>query len=245
MFKLKYTLTVLMLSVSACASNNNEPIDVVKPYEVKEVYDPFETTNRRIYKFNYYVDQYVLIPVTNRYEEVTPGPVQTGVSNFLSNLGEITTFINTGLQLKPKAAGVTVGRFVINTTLGVLGLVDVASGMGIPQYKEDFGQTLAYYGVSEGPYLILPVLGPSNLRDLGGLGADAYAFNQIDPLNFEDHELRALVYGGLRGVDARSKVPIGYYESGSPFEYDLLRRYYTDSRKIKAGSFKNNNHTDN
>ncbi|HAG52243.1 MAG TPA: ABC transporter [Alphaproteobacteria bacterium] len=239
MFKLKYTLVALMLMISACAGGQkNLAIDVVKKDEVKEVYDPFETTNRRIYKFNYYVDQYVLIPVTTTYEEVAPEPVKKGVSNFLSNIGEISTFINSGLQLKPEATGVTAGRFVINTTLGILGFVDVASGFGLPKYKEDFGQTLAYYGANEGPYLILPVLGPSNLRDLGGLGVDTYTFNQIDPLGFDDHEARNYIYNAVKGIDARSKVPIGYYESGSPFEYDLLRRFYTDSRKIKSGSFK-------
>tara|TARA_Y100001960_G_C14768709_1_gene878561 strand:+ start:345 stop:1067 length:723 start_codon:yes stop_codon:yes gene_type:complete len=236
---MKYILIIAMLGLASCASTKQKEVQYIEPTgNIQQVYDPFEKVNRRIYKFNYYVDQYVLLPVTNGYEDYTPGPVQKGVSNFLDNLGEITTFINSSLQLKPRTAGITLSRFAINTTVGVLGIFDVASEIGLEEHEEDFGQTLAYYGVGEGPYLILPVLGPSNLRDLGGLGADTYAFNQIDPLNFDDHESHLYIYSLLRGVDTRKKVPIGYFGSGSPFEYDLLRRYYTDSRNLKAGSFK-------
>tara|TARA_Y100000588_G_scaffold111922_1_gene122777 strand:- start:94 stop:864 length:771 start_codon:yes stop_codon:yes gene_type:complete len=245
----KHLLLVLALAVSACAGDQNElkttyvqiaeeAVPVVEEKPSDPVYDPFEGFNRRIYKFNYYVDQYILLPVTDKYEKIAPVPVKTGVSNFLSNLGEIPTFINSTLQVKPRTAGSTLGRFAVNSTFGILGIFDVASKIGLEKHKEDFGQTLAYYGVSEGPYLILPVLGPSNLRDFAGFSTDGYMFNEVDPLNFDDYKAREYTYFGLKTVDTRSKVPLGYFGSGSPFEYELLRRYYTDSRRIKSGSFK-------
>lgn len=236
------SIVIKIPSVSA-NSNINNPVEdddnskYIAESNVKAVYDPLEKINRRVYKFNYYFDQYVLLPVTNGYQEVTPGPIKQGIGNFLSNLGEIPTFINSSLQLKPRTAGITLGRFAINTTVGVFGIFEVADKVGLKKHKEDFGQTLAYYGTGEGPYLILPFLGPSNLRDVGGFGADLYTFNKIDPLNFDADKNREYLYLGLGAIDTRSKVPVGYFGSGSPFEYELLRRYYTDSRKIKSGSF--------
>lgn len=238
--KFKFSLLILLLSLTACATTNTtvQPqVDVVSDEEVKDVYDPLEPLNRRVYKFNYYFDHYVLYPVAKTYLTVTPKPVRKGVGNFLSNLTEIPTFINSTLQLKPRTAGITLSRFAINTTLGIFGIFDVATPIGLKKHQEDFGQTLAYYGVGDGPYLIVPFLGPSNARDITGFTADIYAFNQIDPLNFEVDKKREYFYLGLEAIDTRAKVPVAYFESGSPFEYEMLRRYYTDSRKIKAGSF--------
>ena len=238
--KFKFSLLILLMALTGCATTNTSvqpQVDVVSDEEVKDVYDPLEPLNRRVYKFNYYFDHYVLYPVAKTYLTVTPKPVRKGIGNFLSNLTEIPTFINSTLQLKPRTAGITASRFAVNTTLGIFGIFDVATPIGLKKHQEDFGQTLAYYGVGDGPYLIVPFLGPSNARDLTGFGADIYAFNQIDPLNFRVDEKREYFYLGLEAIDTRVKVPVAYFESGSPFEYELLRRYYTDSRKIKAGSF--------
>ena len=134
--------------------------------------DPAQGLNRRVYRFNALTERYVLLPVVHVYDRYTPGFMRTGIANFFSNISEITTFTNTVLQLKPKSSAVTASRFVINSTVGIGGLFDPATHMGCEQRDEDFGQTLGHYGVGTGPYLVLPFLGRSDLRDAGGLAAD-------------------------------------------------------------------------
>lgn len=134
--------------------------------------DPWETTNRRVYAFNDAVDAAVARPVAQGYEKVVPSPVRTGVSNFLSNLSDVWTLANSVLQLKPQVAAETLMRVNINTFFGLGGLLDIASEMRIPHHREDFGQTLAVWGVPSGPYVVLPLLGPSTVRDTAALGAD-------------------------------------------------------------------------
>ena len=134
--------------------------------------DPFEGWNRAMFSFNQKADKYVLKPVAEGYQAVTPAPVRKGVSNFFNNLGEPITAANSVLQAKPGKAARSLTRFVFNTTFGLFGIFDVAGAMGIERENEDFGQTLAYWGVGSGPYLVLPVLGSSNLRDLGGRFGD-------------------------------------------------------------------------
>ncbi len=128
-------------------------------------YDPLEGFNRGTYAFSMGLDRAVFRPVTHGYMAVTPTPLQHRVSAFVYNLGEPSTFVNDVLQGKPKRAGRTTARFAINSTVGVLGLFDVAAGMGIRSHDADFGQTFGRYGVKPGPYLYVPVLGPSNFRD--------------------------------------------------------------------------------
>ncbi|MFW2831613.1 VacJ family lipoprotein [Sphingomonas sp. ID0503] len=140
--------------------------------------DPLEGFNRAMWGVNRGVDKVVLKPVTQVYRAVAPKPARRGVSNFFSNLGEPWSFINNLLQGKPKRALDNLGRFVINSTVGIAGLADPASKMGVKKAPEDFGQTLAAWGVNGGPYLVLPLLGPSTLRDGVGMGvafaADPY-----------------------------------------------------------------------
>ena len=128
-------------------------------------YDPLEGFNRGSYAFSMGLDRAVFRPVTHGYMAVTPTPVRHRVSAFVYNLGEPSTFLNDVLQGKPKRAGRTTARFAINSTVGVLGLFDVAAGMGIRSHDADFGQTFGRYGVKPGPYLYVPVLGPLNFRD--------------------------------------------------------------------------------
>ncbi|HEY4548489.1 MAG TPA: VacJ family lipoprotein [Pedomonas sp.] len=130
--------------------------------------DPFEKTNRSIYKFNDTVDRAVLKPVAKGYRAIAPKPIRKGVSNFLSNLREPFTFVNALLQFKPDVAANALGRFLINTTIGVGGLWDQATKLEVYEQREDFGQTLATWGVPSGPYLVIPFLGPSNPRDFLG-----------------------------------------------------------------------------
>lgn len=135
--------------------------------------DPLESFNRGVYGFNDGVDRAVLKPVAQAYVAVTPSPVRTGVGNFFSNLGDIWTFVNSVLQFKGQAAAETAMRFSVNSTLGLAGLLDIATEAGIPKYSEDFGQTLGFWGVPAGPYLVLPLLGPSTVRDTAALPVDA------------------------------------------------------------------------
>jgi len=198
-----------------------------------DVYDPWEGFNRGMYRFNAGFDHYVFLPVVRGYRAITPNVVKDGISNFFDNIYEINTLLNTVLQLKPKKSLDTAGRFVINSTVGLLGIFDVATRWGIHEHDEDFGQTLGHYGVGNGPYLVLPILGPSNLRDAGGLSVDILAFNEIDPLNFKEHNHRELAFFLMDGIDIRHRTEFRYYDSGSPFEYELIRMLYTSKRKIE------------
>jgi phospholipid-binding lipoprotein MlaA len=143
------------------------------------VYDPIEPVNRGILSFNNAVDTVILDPAVVGYRAVTPKPVRTGIRNFVRHLESPLYFANNLLQGDLNGAGVTLQRAIINTFVGFGGVWDVAGENGIKEQPEDFGQTLAVWGVGEGPYLVLPILGPSNLRDTGGMIVDGYA----DPLN--------------------------------------------------------------
>jgi len=144
------------------------------------VHDPFEKFNRGVFSFNATVDRYALEPVAKGYRAITPTPVRTGVNNALANLAAPVTFANDVLQAAPSRAGTTLARFGINSTIGVVGIFDVARGMGLPKHTEDFGQTLGRWGVGSGPFLMLPLFGPSSLRDAPGRIVDV----AFDPLNY-------------------------------------------------------------
>ena len=132
----------------------------------EEINDPFEDLNRDIFVFNEKLDEKILKPTALVYRKVTPQFARTGVTNFFNNLEEIDTTINQVLQGEIKYAFNDAGRFLINTTIGLFGLIDIASKMGLERHEEDFGQTLGVWGISSGPYIMLPFLGPSNPRDL-------------------------------------------------------------------------------
>ena len=127
--------------------------------------DPLEPMNRSITKFNDGLDGYVLKPVATGYRDYTPEPVQKGVSNFFRNLSDVFSTLNNGLQLKGRETAESLMRVVVNTTFGIYGIFDFASDIGLQRHPEDFGQTLGYWGVPDGPYLVLPVFGPSTVRD--------------------------------------------------------------------------------
>jgi phospholipid-binding lipoprotein MlaA len=135
--------------------------------------DPFEASNRQVLEFNEGVDRNVIRPVAEAYRDTVPAPVRTGVRNFVANLNEPVILANNLLQLRFLDAGHTLMRFYLNSTAGVLGLVDIATPAGIERRSGDFGQTLAAYGVPDGPFLVLPLLGPTNVRDAIGDGVDS------------------------------------------------------------------------
>lgn len=145
--------------------------------------DPWQGLNRRIYAFNDGFDRYLARPVARGYQWLLPQPVETGIGNFFGNLKEVRTILNQLLQGKPLAAASDAGRLLINSTLGVAGFLDVATHLGLAAHDEDFGQTLGYWGLPSGPYLVLPFLGPSTLRDTAGLGLDT----AVHPISHVDH----------------------------------------------------------
>ncbi len=151
----------------------------------EETSDPWQGYNRAMFSFNDGVDRYFLKPVAKSYKFVTPDPLEKGVSNLFSNIGEVPNLINGLLQANFKGAAKHTGRLLVNTTLGIGGLFDVAKHMSLAnEGAEDFGQTLAVWGVGQGPYVVLPLLGPSTLRDAFGKPVDWYT----DPITYIEHE---------------------------------------------------------
>ena len=199
-----------------------------------EVYDPLETWNRGIYQFNYRLDQWVLLPTVRGYTYVTPKFVRTGVSNFFSNLGDLPSLGNSLLQLKGERAMRTTARLMFNTILGVAGIWDPATAMGLPKEREDFGQTLGYYGVPAGAYLVLPVYGPSSVRDTSGLVVDTLGEQSANFLNVAEESRKHFEIDLLRAIDMRYSTPYRYGQLNTPFEYSRVRYLYTEVRKLQV-----------
>nr|WP_307776036.1 VacJ family lipoprotein [uncultured Cetobacterium sp.] len=214
-------------------------VDNANGTQFMKIYDPLEPINRRMYYFNYYLDKYLLIPAVNTYDYVTPNIIQKGVKNFFANLQQINTFVNSLLQFEGRKATISLARFGINSTLGILGIFDVATALELPKPYEDFGLTFAKYGVGNGPYLVLPAFGPTNLRDGVGKGVGALLVSEVNP--YEDPVGVSVNKLELRAVDAvneRKKMSnFRYYGTGSPFEYEYVRFFYTEYRDalIKKG----------
>ncbi|WP_420464431.1 VacJ family lipoprotein [Panacagrimonas sp.] len=163
--------------------------------------DPLEPVNRGIYKFNRGADRYVLRPVAKGYRDYVPVEIRGGVSNFLDNLFYPTVIVNDLLQGKFAQGGKDLGRFVLNTTVGIVGIMDVATPLGLPANNEDLGQTFGRWGAGEGWYLMLPLLGPSNSRDLVGRVGDAFT----SPTAYVETE-EAIAIGVVGAVDARTQL---------------------------------------
>jgi len=165
--------------------------------------DPWESFNRSIYSFNDTFDRAIARPVAEAYQYVLPDFIETGISNFFSNLGDVVVIVNDILQFKFEQAAQDFSRLIMNTTFGLLGFIDVASHMELPKHNEDFGQTLATWGIGDGAYLVLPFLGPSSVRDTMGLAVD---LSYLDPVIFtEDDEVRwGLI--ALRAIDRRADL---------------------------------------
>ena len=165
--------------------------------------DPWEGFNRSMFAFNDTIDGAVLKPVAQGYKAITPTPVQKGVSNFFSNLGEISNIANNLLQGKWDGTASSTFRFLINSTAGWFGIFDVASEMGLKKYDEDFGQTLGYWGVSSGPYLVMPFFGPSTVRDGSAFVVEYTYVDETGLLDLNSDEELGLL--GLKVIDTRAR----------------------------------------
>jgi phospholipid-binding lipoprotein MlaA len=234
--------------LSGCAANSaytggevpaRHSISEFSDQRFAEVADPWEVFNRSMYRFNFYFDTYLFIPVVNGYEFVTPTFVQERISGIYRNLGEVRNFTNSLFQLKGTDSVTTLGRFVTNTTVGLGGMFDPATSFGLKRNDEDFGKTLSHWGVSSGPYLVLPVFGPSSLRDAGGLAVDSgitYGiYRVIDP--FENTGNSFAISAGIEtlgAIDTRHQQSFRYFESGYPFEYDMVRFFFSEKREIES-----------
>ncbi|MBG0790644.1 MAG: VacJ family lipoprotein [Desulfovibrionaceae bacterium] len=205
------------------------------------VRDPWEPVNRELYEINATLDKYVMYPAANVYRAFVPAPVRTGVSNALNNLGEVPVFLNCLLQLKMKKAAITFARFLINSTFGVAGVCDLASNNPkLARRQEDVGQTLGVWGFDSGPYFVMPVLGPSNLRDTAGFGGDTLLMYLemgyiYQTLGFQDNSPLDMTELIVRGLDMRANTAFFYHSTGSPFEYEMVRFIYTKKRELDIG----------
>lgn len=162
--------------------------------------DPWRTTNERVFRFNDFFDQLLVRPIASTYTIFVPRVARQGIGNFFSNIDDINVFVNDLLQLKFSAAVSDSGRFLINSTLGIAGILDIASDLGLRKNEEDFGQTLGRYGIGTGPYVVLPVFGSSNLRDAFGLVLDTL----FNPIQYQDEASLRLTLFLLEEIDSRS-----------------------------------------
>ncbi len=225
-------LVASALALGACASKP-PPDDLEARRYYKEINDPLEPMNRQILKFNRGFEKVVLTPVAKTYRAVLPAPARKGVYNVLHNLRSPVIFGNDVMQGEGKRAGNTLLRFVVNSTLGIGGLFDVATRMGIESHDEDFGQTLAVHGIGEGFYLVLPIFGPSSPRDGIGLAVDIL----IDPifwiLRSENLNYVNYIRTGVEGVDiyARNLDQLEELKRTSLDYYAALRSTYRQNRR--------------
>ncbi|MCO6419424.1 VacJ family lipoprotein [Siccirubricoccus sp. KC 17139] len=229
------SLLALALGIALLAgcATRPDPADPDAVAEFEQNNDPAEPFNRAMYDVHQGIDRVVLRPVASAYRDVVPQPVRTGIRNVLGNLRTPVILANDMLQGEPRRAGDTLGRFVINTTLGVAGIFDVASSLfGVRGHAEDYGQTLARWGVGEGPYLFIPVLGPSNPRDLTGFGLGIAG----DPLTWVGQGVAVDVLTGVRGgmtvVDTRESLldVLDDVQRSSLDPYATLRSAYRQRR---------------
>ncbi len=195
--------------------------------------DPWEPFNRRVASFNEDLDDAVVRPVATAYQHVLPQMVRTGVTNFFGNISDVWSVVNNVLQLKPRESAEMLARVGVNTVFGIAGLMDVATDMNLERHSEDFGQTLGYWGVSTGPYVVLPVLGPSTLRDTLALPVDAKG-NLINTV--DDTPARVGLHV-LRGVDIRSGLfgAGNFLDNAALDKYTFIRDAYLQRRRGQIG----------
>jgi phospholipid-binding lipoprotein MlaA len=212
----KFTLLGIVFALTGCATNGDPR-------------DPLEPLNRGIYQFNDAVDEAVMKPVAKGYKAVLPNPVRTGVGNFFSNIDDALIAVNNVLQFKFSQAASDVARLIANTTFGIGGLFDVATSFGLEKHNEDFGQTLGYWGIGDGPFLMLPFLGPSNVRDTVGLAA----YYQLDPVWNLSHVPTRNTLGTLRVLDHRARLLDAekVLDEAALDPYTFLRDAYIQQRR--------------
>jgi phospholipid-binding lipoprotein MlaA len=216
----------------------SEHVDEDQEYVMDRTYDPWEGFNRRMYRFNYQFDRMIFLPIVKVYSTILPDFAEKGVSNFFNNVREIKSFYNNVLQWQGKSTVDTVARFGINTTIGILGVWDPATRMGIERHPEDFGQTLGHWGVGNGPFVVWPIFGPSNLRDTAGMVTDNIAMNKIiygvilDQYGSNTKKQVKIYATIFNAINTRHRTGFRYHGSGSPFEYELVKLFYTEKRYL-------------
>ena len=219
--RISSAMLLAYMLLSGCAS--------APPEYVTQTQDPWEKFNRAIYGFNDKVDKAIARPVAATYTRAMPAPARNGLHNFISNLGETSTIVNDALQGKLKQTLQDTGRFLINSTVGLLGWFDVAQHVGLPKHDEDLGETLAHWGVSSGPYLVIPIIGPSTVRDAGGRVGDLYTDpprNNIPP-RYRNAELL------LDGIDTRAGLMGANEAIDSAYDpYTFVRDAYLQNRRF-------------
>ncbi len=212
-------LLATLLIVSGCATTTQSG----------DVNDPLEGYNRAMYSFNDHADRIIIKPAAKVYNAVLPDPISHGVSNFFSNLNEITVILNDLLQLKFGQAFHDTGRFVLNSTVGIGGLFDVAGHAGYEKNEEDFGQTLGTWGVGPGPYVVLPIFGPRTARDTVGLVGDYYT----DPVTYVEGPGANNALRAIRAVDTRANLlkAENVLDEAAIDEYTYVREAYLQRRQ--------------
>jgi phospholipid-binding lipoprotein MlaA len=210
-------LLTTSLVITGCAANGDPR-------------DPLEPMNRAIHRFNEGVDRTILIPVAKGYKKVTPDVAETGIRNFFSNLDDVTVVANDILQLKLEQTSRDFMRLMFNSTFGIFGLLDVASEMGLKKHNEDFGQTMGRWGAGSGPYLVLPFIGPSNLRDTAGFAIDSRHTDLVS--NHNDVATRNPVMA-LRLVARRAELLEAKQavDAAALDNYEFTRDFYLERRK--------------
>lgn len=214
-------------------SPDDQPAPPLTPADAPSMYtyDPWERLNRFTYRFNARFDDAIFLPVVNVYKRV-PSPLRSGVHNFFGNLSEIDSVINYTLQWRLKYGWRSLERLVINSTIGIGGLIDVATKLKLPGAPSGFATTLSKWGMHPGPYLVLPLLGPSTLRDGVGFAADYATLYGIDVFRLYRGDV-SWGLGVVNSVDERANVSFRYYSTGSPFEYETVRFLYVRKRLIE------------
>ena len=207
---------VSLLLLGGCASTGNPR-------------DPLEPLNRAVYKFNDGADHLFIKPAAEFYRFFVPEFMRTGVSNFFSNIGDVIVALNSLLQGKFTQAGSDVARLIVNTTVGLLGLFDVATEIGLEKHNEDFGQTLGYWGIGDGPYLVLPLLGPSSARDAVGWVGDYYAW----PVTYIESDRDRNILIAMRFVTVRADLleASRILETAALDPYEFVRDAYLQRRR--------------
>ncbi len=217
---MKFAVVILasVMTLSGCAS-----------FRAAAPGDPLEPINRGIYSFNSTFDHYLFKPIAKGYDFVVPGPVKAGVTNVFQNVSDVQSLVSDALQLKGAKLGDDLGRVMLNTTFGIGGIFDLATPMGIERGNEDIGQTLGYWGIGAGPYLVIPFMGPSSLRDVVG----RYGESKINPLSYVSSVPVRNSLTGLSVVDAR----VGLFPAedllnqASLDKYTFLRSAYLQRRQ--------------
>jgi phospholipid-binding lipoprotein MlaA len=235
--------TLLSGLIAGCATKRPPATDAEAFREYRETNDPWEPTNRVFYRINSGFDAVILKPAAEGWRFIMPAPVRQGIHNILANLTTPVVLSNDMMQGKPRRAGDTLMRFLINSTVGIGGVFDLAKGWGYPSHGTDFGVTLALWGVPSGPFLFLPVLGPTDPRDAGGFGVDI----ALDPLTWVGKGATVTALGWTRyvvsAVDARERVldDVDRIKKTALDPYATFRSLYRQHRRAEIENTRNDN----